>query len=418
MKPTILFFPLEIGIAHISRSLALAEELHRRKYNVIFALPKRKQALFKNTSVKLVDILPYAAVDSLGFLPQLQNPEFLKKHTTSELKLFKKYKPALAIIDFRLTALASAHITNTPIIYLSGGGGLPYGAYIPNFWHLPKPFHNGLSTIIQRLLWQQKKQFLHRFLHIGESYGKQYNLPQFVTNMRYIVPEIPTYLPNVKQNLTISHVGLLEWSGFAQLTAPVWLSKIKRNGKTVYITFGGTGFAKEKLIKLATTLVNQGFCVIVSCSSIAEPTDFPKHSNLFVAKYLPGEEVTKRVDAVICHGGYGTMMQAVKAQTPVVAIPFNPDQLLHALRFDELSLSKCILTIDLAWCLSVVKLDWKNLLGMGKQIPIETITSALNEVLSKKEKYAGAMQKFAQEMSKYRGPILAADAVEKMINRT
>lgn len=414
MKPTILFFPLEIGIAHIARSLALAEELHQRGYNVIFALPKRKQSLFKNTSVKMVDILPYAEIDSLGFLPQLQNADFLEKHTRAELKLFAKYKPDIVVVDFRLTALASARITNTPIVYVSGGGGLPYGSYIPNFWHLPKPFRNVFSAIIQHLLWQQKKQFLHRFLHIGKSYGKQYDLPQFIRNMRYIVPEIPTYLPQVNQNITVSHVGLLEWRGFENLPSPGWLSKIKRNGKTIYITFGGTGFDKTKLVRLATTFVDQGFRVIVSTSVIAEPADFPQHPNLFVAKYLPGDAVCARVDAIICHGGYGTMMQAVKAGIPVIAIPFNPDQLLHALRFDELGLSKCIVKIDLTWCLSVVKLDWKNLLAMGKRIPVETIVSTLKEVLSEKEKYAQSMKKFAQKMSEYDGPRLAADTVEEM----
>ena len=51
-KKTILFLPIEVGVAHITRSLAIAEDLHMRDYAVLFALPKRKQSLFAKTPLR------------------------------------------------------------------------------------------------------------------------------------------------------------------------------------------------------------------------------------------------------------------------------------------------------------------------------------------------------------------------------
>jgi hypothetical protein len=44
-QKTILFLPIEVGLAHITRSLAVAEVLADKSHKVIFALPKRKHSL-------------------------------------------------------------------------------------------------------------------------------------------------------------------------------------------------------------------------------------------------------------------------------------------------------------------------------------------------------------------------------------
>jgi hypothetical protein len=182
----------------------------------------------------------------------------------------------------------------------------------------------------------------------------------------------------------------LFWKGF-EGNMPDWLHTIKPNGRTIYLTFGGTGYDSEKLIKLSTSLVNLGFRVLVSASHIASVTSFPKHKDLYVEKYLPGLEVSRRVDLVVCHGGYGTMMQAVLSGKPVVAIPFNPDQLIHAYRFQELGLAKSVVKIiPRMW----LNFQWSTFGNLGKTTSIPSIIEAVSTIFNKYEFYQTSIQKF------------------------
>ena len=64
---TLLFFPVEIGLAHSCRSLAIAEELQARGHRVIFALPKRKQTIIRNSPIPCIVLSSYLK-DDINFL--------------------------------------------------------------------------------------------------------------------------------------------------------------------------------------------------------------------------------------------------------------------------------------------------------------------------------------------------------------
>ena len=92
-QKTYLFFGIEVGIAHIVRSLAVAEELFERGHKVFFALPKRKQSVVKNTKVKLIDIIGYMKKDSIDVIRIFNEKKLIQKVIPEEIELIEKIKP-------------------------------------------------------------------------------------------------------------------------------------------------------------------------------------------------------------------------------------------------------------------------------------------------------------------------------------
>jgi UDP:flavonoid glycosyltransferase YjiC (YdhE family) len=56
----------------------------------------------------------------------------------------------------------------------------------------------------------------------------------------------------------------------------------------------------------------------------------PLPGNVTVEAYVPQAQVIDRVDLVVCHGGSGTMLAALGAGVPIVAMPQGADQFINA----------------------------------------------------------------------------------------
>ncbi|MBI4008871.1 hypothetical protein HY357_01445, partial [Candidatus Roizmanbacteria bacterium] len=250
----IIFFPIEIGLAHITRSLAVATELKKRGHDILFAIPQRKKMLAEKTGLKTGEIIEYTNTDEIKFAENLKNESFLLKQVKSELVLIDQFKPDYAVVDFRISALTSCSLRNVPMFFLTGSGGLPYGCYLPNTGFSPF-LHSILSPVFQTIIWKMKKRYFNRLAILTKKLGRNLDETTLIKAMIYVVPEAPTYLPALDERLKIHYVGPIFWKGFNSYN-PKWLSSIKPNGKTVYISFGGTGFNSQKLIGLSTELVN------------------------------------------------------------------------------------------------------------------------------------------------------------------
>lgn len=409
-KKTFLFFPIEIGLAHIVRSLSVAEELHSRGHEVLFALPQRKRDLFKSSPINFIDIKPYLENDSVN-LGLFSDPDFLRSRIREELEIIKKYKPDAIIVDFRFSAMASGLIADIPIFCIMVGNAMPYGSYLPNTglpnWQyiLAKPFLGVFQTLAFFNYLKPLKRVLREY-KINISFKKWFR------KINYIIPEPDFYLPPRDKKLKYHHVDFINWGGFSN-EIPGWVNDIKPNGKTIYLTFGGTGFDGKKLISLANTLVDNGFRVIVSTGTIVNPEDFPSRSNLFVARFLPGREISKRVDIVICHGGYGTMMDAIKSGTPILSIPFNVDQIIHSARMEELGLARSLGSLSIFDLKEVFLFNWEYFGNKTKKIKISFIVSELKKIFDNINKYKESIIKFNKNYQDINGAKQTADIIEK-----
>lgn len=406
-KKTFIFFPIETGLAHIIRSLAVAEELVRRKHRVIFALTRKKHFLIKNKSIEVIDIGEYCS--DIQSVREIKDPAYIYPFVLEEISLLKKYKPDLAIIDFRLSAILSCKALGILSAFLVNSDGLPCNTYLPDL-KLPKLFHYLIKPLSQMLIFNFKEQYFNPLTKVAKLISKNFTRDDLL-DMSYLVPEPRGYLPEQEIKYDVYYTGPIWWKGF-DVAKPGWLDEIKPDGRTIYLTFGGTGYDPKKLLSLSELLIKKGYRVIVSASNIVDPKQFKPLDGLYVEKFLPGFAVCQRVDIVVCHGGIGTMSQALVAGKPVVAVPFNPDQYLHGFRFEELGLGKCVSNLKL---IDFIRLDWENFQRRTRDLSIGRIAEAIEGVLKERQKFNGPIAKYGKMFSDPDGQKKAADILERLI---
>lgn len=59
-------------------------------------------------------------------------------------------------------------------------------------------------------------------------------------------------------------------------------------------------------------------------------------------RYLPQRAVLDRCSMVVCHGGYGTVLDAIDAAVPLVIIPFGADQHINAESVERLEIGRMV----------------------------------------------------------------------------
>ncbi len=412
-KKTILFFPVEIGLAHFTRSLAIAQALKKRGHTVIISTPKRKEAIIKKTDLDYVLSNNYFEKDDLTLIHKFNDTNFDLPFVKEEEEIIKKFHPDVAVVDFRITTLPACIKYNIPTIWLTNSSGLPYSIELPDFNGYGL-FKRPLKSLTNFAVNFMKRVALGKLVQLTATIGRDTTVNEIRNFLKYILPEDENYFKVIDNKAhQLNYVGPIEWPFFDSFT-PDWLRQLKPDGKTVYVTFGGTGFDKRKLIEICSTLVKSGFRVIVSCGTIADPLDFPKSNNLFVGKYLSGKLACEKADIVVCHGGYGTLCQAIQAGKPVVAIPFNPDQLLHVLRFQELGLAKLAVDIKLDIMTGILKFNWDGFQKAGSATSVEHVVKTTEVVLGQKKQYKEAMERYSDWFKDKNGAEKAARLIEKL----
>jgi UDP:flavonoid glycosyltransferase YjiC (YdhE family) len=115
----------------------------------------------------------------------------------------------------------------------------------------------------------------------------------------------------------------------------------RREGGTplVYLTFGsiapGAGFFPDLFRRALDALDGLDARVLVTIGNDADPAELgPVPANVRVERWVPQE--TLHPDAVICHGGSGTTLGALRLGVPLVCVPMFGDQIQNAKRIDEI----------------------------------------------------------------------------------
>ena len=83
--------------------------------------------------------------------------------------------------------------------------------------------------------------------------------------------------------------------------------------------------------------------LVVTVGPNVDPTSLgDQPPSVHVAAYLPQRSVLERCSVVICHGGYGTLLDAIDAAVPLVVVPFGADQYINAASVERLGIGQVI----------------------------------------------------------------------------
>jgi UDP:flavonoid glycosyltransferase YjiC (YdhE family) len=125
---------------------------------------------------------------------------------------------------------------------------------------------------------------------------------------------------------------------------PAWLTRM--NGvPTVYFTLG-TVYNMESgdlFQRVLAGLRDLPINLIVTVGRDIDPAEFgPQPANIHIERYIPQSVLLPQCDAVVSHGGSGSVIGALAYGLPMVLIPMGADQPLNAVRCAELGVAQVL----------------------------------------------------------------------------
>lgn len=353
----ILCLPYTHTLSHISRPLAVAIELRRRGHGVIFAGDSPKDHFIRSQGF---EVLPaYQVAPELLFERIRQGKlqfvlvEELDRMISADHDLYRKVKPDLVLSDGRFSAPISTGIDRLEHAAIVNVSSTAYRAlpYLPFFDWLP-----GSQGDRSSLFWQTldrinlfvEMQVFDFATGIFKKLSREHELPHMVTATNCLagkdltlLADLEAYFPTRNLPADYHYIGPLTWE--SPLPAPEWWPPEKTGNLLVYFTMGTTwvGGSFAALYKMIRT---HGITAILSTGGQARDSETEGLKNIngeiYVEAFVDGRLVVEACDVVVCHGGNGTIYQALQQGKPIIGIPTIPDQEFNMRRVKALGVGE------------------------------------------------------------------------------
>lgn len=343
-------------LSHVSRPLVVCEELRRRGHTVIFAGDGRElqHAARKGFDVLRIPEIPYEILFGRIRKRSLQfvKPDELKALVDADLAVMESVQPKLVLSDGRISARLStkaASVAHAALVNVSSTHHRKE-PYVPILKRFPEgPAGNRLRWLN---LWLEMRVFdnaVPAFRRVASQLG----LDSAVTatnclegNNLTLLPDLPGFMPS--RGLPIGHHYVGPLLPHMDVPDPPWWSDleshVRSGGKVLYATLGSTG-AGELLGHFTQLDLTGKWVTVVTTGGAA--TSWCQKDKIFVWDYVNGDKVLQLASLVLCHGGNGTIYQALSHGVPILGMPTIPDQSYNMRRVEALGLGQRIQKSDL-----------------------------------------------------------------------
>lgn len=250
----------------------------------------------------------------LGF----NNIDWLAKTTRQEINAIRTFKPSVIVNDYRDTIRTSAEACEVPVVGITHTTGNVDG-YTFGWWIAPPP-GTKIPTCVDSF----------------NEIRSYYDLPPF-DDERYmfsgdtsILPSSPSIDPLIKNTHPSYYVGKLARS---DMTGGNWKPMPSSAAKHRFFSYVGEAsrpdYGYPALMSGAMeSMPNAGFYIDgnVYDYNLASIGGRIADGSIIISKTLPGPQVIPDCTAVICHGGNGTVMQALTHGKPIICVgPYQTD---------------------------------------------------------------------------------------------
>lgn len=329
--PKVLFFAEDVTLAHVGRTLALAQALKGLPVEVVVASGTRYRGLAEATGLRVVPLEtmgPAAFAEAIARGAPVYSPARLRQYVANDLALLASEAPQLVVGDFRCSLGISTELAQVPYFSLSSGVWSPHSTL--DFPVPELPVVKALGLTVGSFLLHLVKPLIFRnhlaaFNSLRRSLGlkTQSSLQEaYSCGTRTLYADIPELAPTSSLPSGHEYLGPVLWEPLNVL--PTWWNEVPTDKPVVYVNFGSSGDANSRDAVLAA-LAQAPVTVILATVGLLM-AELPPH--VFSAPYLPGMACARRANLVVCNGGSGTIYQALAAGVPVLAIPRNADQYL------------------------------------------------------------------------------------------
>lgn len=333
-RKRILFVAEAVTLAHVARPLVLAQSLDDTIYDVHFASASCFEFAFQGVNIRRWDITstaPDAFLNALAKGHRLYNYRTLTDYLEDDRRLIASVRPDLIVGDFRLSLSVSAALAKVPYAALANAYWSPYSARtcfpLPDVSMNRMLGHRVASSIFdlcQPLIFAYHARPLNR-LRRRHGLKDLPSLQHAYTHADHTLYADPSNFYPMK-GLPSNHrfLGPIEWS--PPLPLPSWWENAASNTEPIiYATLGSSG-SVDVLPNVVAALEELGTPAVVATAGRWDASSLPK--NVRAADYLPGAEMLKRANLMICNGGSPSVYQALLRGVPVLGIASNMDQML------------------------------------------------------------------------------------------
>ena len=320
--------------------------------------------------------------------------EDTKQSVEEELELIDKVSPDCVLVDWRLSVSTSCELAGIPLATILNAAWTDYYAVRTRAMEhsgvtrvLGKRITTWLMPLVKSLVITLDIRPMNK-LRREKGLKPRRNLWDIMRGDLNLLPDIPEYGPTKDLPPNYHYVGPLLWE--PEMEAPDWLESLNPEIPTVYFTMGSTGSARffEQAVQIFR---NSGYQCIMTTGGMADLTDIPE--NFFVVDYAPGSKIMEKSDVVVCHGGNGTIYQAMSEGVPIIGIPTMHDQEFNLQRVEDLGIG-----IELS------ELRFK---------PSDLVDAV--QMILKEKSYKENALRCQETLTKYHGPQKAAELIDSLM---
>ena len=406
-KVKILCLPYSHTLSHISRPLAIAQGLRRRGHEIIFAGESSKTRYIRQEGFTVLPLhepdpeLLYGNIRS-GKLCFVSDAE-IERMIEADLALYREVKPDLVLSDGRFSAPLSTHIAGLKHAAIVNVSSTEYRAlpYIPFFEQIPTGLIKRDSRLWRSLdsfnLWLEMLVF-DNVMSIFKKLSRKLGLTTSITATNCLagkdltlLSDVPEYFPTRNLPANYHYIGPLTWKSASE--APAWWPPDKGDRPLIYITMGTTGIG-DFFHTAYDLFKTSDMAAIVTTGGQAQGLETIK-GKLYLENFIDGDLVMDECDLVVCHGGNGTIYQALQHGKPIIGIPTIPDQQFNMRRVEALGIGR--------------SLSWEEF----SKKPT-ALLDLIAEVLKDQSCQRSAI-KFKDILAGYDARRLAADIIEKAL---
>lgn len=403
----ILCIPYTHALSHISRVLLVAQELRDRGHVVVFAGSSPKVTFVREEKFSVIPLYepdPSILFGNIrkGKLKFISDDD-IHRMITADLALYKEVKPDIVLTDGRFTAPLSTYIAGVKHAAIVNVSSTEYRAlpYIPFFEWFPAWFmkrNTKFCKLLDLLNLKLEMFVFDNVMSIFKELSKKCGAEKTVTATNCLtgkditlIADIPDYFPTRNLPANYHYVGPLTWK--SSLLTPIWWPPKKNRAPLVYITMGTTGIS-DFFQKVYDLFKASGISAIISTGGQAKGLENIE-GKIYVENYIDGDMALEACDLVVCHGGNGTIYQALQHGKPVIGIPTIPDQKFNMRRVEALGCGKTI--------------TWQTFIKTP-----DSLLKVVNEVTNNPS-FSNCAQRLQKIISTYDSSNTAADLIEKMI---
>jgi UDP:flavonoid glycosyltransferase YjiC (YdhE family) len=339
----VLMVPYGHSLGRVGRLLQIARCLRQQGQEVTFAGDGDHLAFARRDGFPLIPLLEL----DRELVASKFNRASISFHTVSsaerfvaqEIALLREVRPDCTVADFRPTLRISTAALGVPYVSVTNAS---YVEYYSERRRAPRT-HPLVRMIPGRAIYLLEPivPLLNRlYARPYNAVLARYKLPPIRRVERIfagdltLLADVPEFAPSAGLPPGYHYVGPLLWEPECQL--PAWIEQRDRAQPLVYGTVGGTGGLRLAQAALQA-FENAPYQVVMTAGGRAgEVTGAPGKVRL--ERFLPGRKVLALSQAMVCHGGIGSIYQGLEAGVPIVGVPFNLEQEWNVDRLVDLGL--------------------------------------------------------------------------------